>query len=704
VKFHLALCRCLDFWKDQGRSRAQLAKEVGCSIASISHWVNNRRPIDHHFAVSLFRALSRRLTEKDQKSALVDLAAAYLDKFPDRPTKDILELLEQPTVGSHGPQLREPAPRPLPLERSNQDTSVSQAADGWISQPTISYFIAPFCLLLLIIFHSQIATGVGAVWAQIWVNGQLSTLSLAIWSFVIFVAVFFFLGLEGQGARNRAEWIEKGTWRNHYVSSVTRILDTLDVWLLSERRAKVLCPTSFSRNWSIELYEKVLLFAILYPILAVMVQWFVTGSEQAFGQLVIWPSDEFFLRRLLIFTTFVGSVPIAFFARSQERKLWQITICGGAIILNFIGYFACREFYDGVDVGAGAVNMAAIAFICGIGLKAFDNVAVPTAAASLAGATLSFAFLPILNISELLTQKPGAGYDDVDVRLVHTLLNHGMNIVLFVGFIKILSKFINRKSIETKSYFGVTIYVSAAIGTAILMFIAATQGFWTEYYLFLGLIPLLNGIFDFFSIGLTRYTLRLGSQNFGLKTVFLSIIDLILALFLFVVLTFCVIGTLLLLDQTSGGVIFSGPNGATSCDSAEIFVSGTASKPLAMDLRACPEPFVYRVLEAPTKYAWLIFIFASTLIPTVIHLGFAFFALGPALLGNGAKTTIAQWSMNAHHDLFQRSAAALAFGLWLSTTVVIMALVSERVLWLIFSQNGWFSGLAHRLTDVWLQP
>lgn len=87
MKFHLALNRCLEFWREQGGNRAQLAKEVGCSVASISHWVNDRRPIEHHFATKLFQVLADRLGP-EYASALSDLSQGYSEKFPDRQSAD----------------------------------------------------------------------------------------------------------------------------------------------------------------------------------------------------------------------------------------------------------------------------------------------------------------------------------------------------------------------------------------------------------------------------------------------------------------------------------------------------------------------------------------------------------------------------------------------------------------------------------------
>ena len=45
--------------------------------------------------------------------------------------------------------------------------------------------------------------------------------------------------------------------------------------------------------------------------------------------------------------------------------------------------------------------------------------------------------------------------------------------------------------------------------------------------LFLALLPLLNAVFDFFSIGLTRYLLRKGARKAGAQTIGFALLDLI---------------------------------------------------------------------------------------------------------------------------------------------------------------------------------
>ncbi len=703
MKFHLALARCLGLWKKRGYSRVHLAKEIDCSVSSISHWANDRRPIEHHLAKKLFRVFNAQLTKPEEKIALLELADGYLENFPDRSTEEI-----ESTLGYHDDDVSgSDHERNGAIDASVRDLALQQpaATNDVMFNKLMSPYLASLSLLLIVIFHSKIASGLNSVWNQVWVDGQFAPLSLALWSLLFFFALFFFFGLEGQGASNRASWVERGTWRDQYISTVNYALDFIDKLVLSEKRAKKLPLTSFSRNWSIELYEKTFLVAILYPIFAVMIQWMITGSAQAFGQFLIWPGEELVWRRFLIFGTLASSLPMAFLARKQNKKRWRISICVLAIIINFVGYISCWMFYGKVDVGPGAINMASIIFIFGIGLRAFDNVAVPIASVSIAGTILSFAFLPLVTLAEFITGKPGAGYGDFEVNLTHTILNHSLNLLLFFLSLKILSKYISRQRIEERKNFGVTIYVGIMVGIVVLIFIAATQGYWREYYLFLGLIPLMNGVFDFFSIGLTRFALRLGTQHFGLRTIYMSIVDLILALLLFVMLVILALVVMKFLNLVSGEVIFPLNTNTAGCRIDGVFYSAHQLAEIShitnIEKAICGDQFLSQMFNNPKELSWLFFIFASTLIPTFIHLGFAFIALGPALLGNSAKQCISQWSHNASNDFFMRGAAALAFGIWLSIVFVTMALVIERLAWLLTGTNGLLSISMYLFNAIW---
>jgi len=142
-----------------------------------------------------------------------------------------------------------------------------------------------------------------------------------------------------------------------------------------------------------------------------------------------------------------------------------------------------------------------------------------------------------------------------------------------------------------------------------------------EQVFFLGFLPLLNAVYDFASLGLTRFCLRRGLGLGFLMSLRWSIVDAVAALALFAGL---VLSAILLVHCVEDG------NGAPLVSLNEIF-NGIAL--------------------APESYWWLYLTFFSTLIPTLLHLGvasFSFIALAPAPL----QREIAGWVGKMHTDGF----------------------------------------------------
>lgn len=128
---------------------------------------------------------------------------------------------------------------------------------------------------------------------------------------------------------------------------------------------------------------------------------------------------------------------------------------------------------------------------------------------------------------------------------------------------------------------------------------------------FLALLPLLNALFDFASIGLTRWRLRKAASGGGVWGN--AGWDLLGAALLFLGLG-CATVAVLHLARTGDGAPLVPLAGETG---------------LFQDMR-----------DNPRSYLWLYLTFLSTLLPTVLHAGLALFA-GPALVLFGANRWIA---------------------------------------------------------------
>ena len=393
----------------------------------------------------------------------------------------------------------------------------------------ISPFLGLAVIVAVVIANRQILAGLSSVWSDVRPDDRFAPLSLLLWSTTLLSLTLFFFGLEGSGAANRAAWIARGSWRAAYLATIVRMLGWVDRLLLARRSSNAAGSVPSGPNWTVRLYERVLALAVIYPVFLWMYQWAYTGEEQRLGTIRAWPADPDSFRRTLICLGFSLTIPLAICAARFEPRALRHGLCLLGLAVNFATYVHVWSTYGGVLPGGGAINMVSVAFTLGIGFRLFDTVAVPAASAALAGTILSFVFVPLVELSELITGRDGAGYRDFTVNIVHTIINHSLNFLLFFGCVFTLAKFINRRTIDTNPPLALAIYVAISLGTAVLMLVAATQQFWMAYYFLLGLIPLLNGVFDFLSVGLTRYMLSRGIEKFGWRTIAYSLLDFVLA-------------------------------------------------------------------------------------------------------------------------------------------------------------------------------
>jgi len=563
-------------------------------------------------------------------------------------------------------------PKPAPLPTSTATAEPSAFNKSLLGLGT---------LICIVAFSEQITHGISAIGASIWVGGKIAPLAFFIWCAAILTLVFYFFGLEGQGAFTRAKWLERGAWQDRYLNAVNHMLAVTDRWFLTKSQRTQLPPNSIYRNWSVGLYEKAWAFAIVYPSALLLFQWVVTGSGQQLGFVQLWPEETDALRRAFICLCFLLPLPMSFFARVQSNKMRRIGICILALALNMLGTAYIWSIYWNVQVGPGAINMITTAIILGVGLRLFDSVASAAGAAAIAGASLSLFFLPLVDLAEFITGREGLGYNDRIVNVAHTIMNHSLNLVLFFISLTLISKVINSSAVQEKKNYRAMTYLVISIGAAALMIFASSQEFWFPYYFIIGLLPLVNAAFDFMSIGLTRLTLRRGAQQFGSKTLIYSVVDLfgaaVLFLGLIVTTIYMAIGLNWMIDQSA----FPFQAGSAAClsgiDSTFSTETHISVKGLLAGENECSDSIINDANSEPWKFMWLILIFGSTLLPTLLHFGFALFALGPALLNHRVRMFVANWARRSAKDPFLRGAASMFFGVWLATVVTLIFLAIE---------------------------
>lgn len=567
-----------------------------------------------------------------------------------------------------------------PAETEPEMHAGSQATGLW---GTLSGVLV---VLGMVVFSGQIASGLTTFWEQVRPAGQFAVVPLFAWLLAGFSAAFFFLGLQGSGAERRAAWIERSSWRDGYLRLVGLILGWFDRSFLPAKQISETPALAFRRNWSIGLYEKVLAFAIIYPSALWMVQWGITGADQRLGHIITWPADPDVGRRVFIVFGFLAALPLVLLARRVPQRWPRLGICLLALVLNVAASASANAAYEDTFPGPGTVGLIGTFFIIGVGFRLFDTVAVPVAATSIAGTIVTFMFVPMLSLAEFLTDQQGAGYGVKVVADVHVLLHYTINIVLVVVIAYVASRVITKALVERNQPGGIAIYGALSVFSLALTAAALTQPYWTPYHLMLGLIPVLNAMFDFASVGLTSYMLRCGYLRFGWRTLAFSVLDLMMALSLFVVLVLTMIGGAIFLNMALGAEIIPLDTGLVEACLGPLNISPPPGLIAAPQPGSCSGSLSRDILENPTRYSWLLVTFGSTLLPTALHLCLALFALGPALLSAPVRRNLVHWTRAADGDGLMRLGAALALGLWLAVVATVVLLVADTSVGLL--RNG----------------
>ncbi|MEM9320563.1 MAG: hypothetical protein AAGA70_16385 [Pseudomonadota bacterium] len=378
-----------------------------------------------------------------------------------------------------------------------------------------------------------------------------------------------------------------------YRGLLTRALDWLDGRLCVPAELE-LRPTDARRAWSMRLLSYALVFALAYPTLSLFVRWTFANDGIVGGLPVLAPDD----RAVLRFATF-GGIVIAFCAFFlgrlsavlRQRHVLRFVAGGALIAVMAIGVWpnlAAVVVVVAVAVAAGfaggvvvVVAVAGAVAVAGVGAVAFLIVAVSVSAAA-----------------DRIAGRPG----------LPTLL---LALLVFIGFGIVWG------------------------ATELTPDFSATQ---RGQVLFLSLLPLANGLADFASIGLTRWSLRRGVQ--GLLP-WSSVIDLLGAILIFLALGFGLISF----------IHFVRPQ------------DGVALLDLGVLFNDLADP------QTRGAYWWLLFTLFSTLIPTVLHLVIALIALF-TVYPEAARQRIAGWLKLGPEDSV--AARGGRFALCIAVTAAIM--------------------------------
>ena len=359
------------------------------------------------------------------------------------------------------------------------------------------------------------------------------------WPIVCFIALMCVPALRNTAVNpsDRAYWcdlLRHDRPAERYRSVMRKGLDWLDS-RLSSREAQ---QGPAQRAWSFGLLNITMALAFAYPILAITIQWLCGHAIDFGGQEVIAASPP----QARIFTAvWLGSSLFFYLFAGASKSRWRWTLVILATGILALGSIFADRFAVPRNVAvAGTVALA----VTGTVASAFAVAGTVAGTVAVAGA-------------EVRSSRP----------MAWRLLDCGVLVALLIVAIKMPDDF----------------------G-------AGQRNQAVFFMLTMGLLPLVNAVFDFASVGLTRYLLRLGLEQ--KRAAWRAVLDGLGGIAIFFALGCTLIAF----------VTFVVPaDGVPLVDLKQLFA----------DMR-----------RAPGDYIWLMVTLFSTLIPTLLHLSVAVLTLG----------------------------------------------------------------------------
>ena len=352
-----------------------------------------------------------------------------------------------------------------------------------------------------------------------------------------------------------------------YRSVMRRGLDWLDSRLSAHE-----APQGPARKaWSFGLLNATMALAFAYPIVAITIQWLWGSAIDFGGQEVMAASPP----QARIFTAvWLGSSVLVYLFAGASKSRWRWTLvilATGILLLGLI--FADGFAVPGNIAVAGTVAVASVG--AGTVAVAFTGPVAGAFAGAVAGVGAVAFVAPVLVAAT--SAGTVAGAEERSSRpMARRLLFCGVLVALLIVAIKMPDDF----------------------G-------AGQRNQAVFFMLTMGVLPLVNAVFDFASVGLTRYLLRLGLEQ--KRAAWPAVLDGLGGIAIFFALGCTLIAF----------VTFVVPaDGVPLVDLTQLFA----------DMR-----------RAPGDYIWLMVTLFSTLIPTLLHLSVAVLTLGlqyPAPLRN----------------------------------------------------------------------
>ena len=378
-----------------------------------------------------------------------------------------------------------------------------------------------------------------------------------------------------------------------YRDRVIKALDDIEVALEGRPEPGA---SAISRAFTLQLYNAALLLAVAYPICWLLAYIFITGEPAPLiGEQVLGPNDPPFFTRLLA----GGALVLMLFLLALEMQARRTDsplrlrdklirpIASGLVVGIFAFVF-----------NAPVEGVAAIAFFVVV-VRVVEALLVSKSQLNVPGLiAIVFAVAAAIEISTY-------GGEIAEV------LSHATLATLAVGliFVWVQTRIHEELGLALASalVFVAVTYVALGAQLALPTTLSPDDPFAQEgaemiptqmrraMIVYLAVFPALNGVFDFFSIAMTRYFLRIGARAGAWRMVSFACVDLVFGCLVFIALTF------------------------TSVAAIDAFrVGGLNDAPL-IDVAA----LLSDIEAAPGSYWWLIGTYSVALLPALLHAVFA---------------------------------------------------------------------------------
>lgn len=354
---------------------------------------------------------------------------------------------------------------------------------------------------------------------------------------------------------------------------------------------------------------------MIYPLLAILCQWIVLDREVWFGKRILL-YDTSTVGKAIVAACFASTFLLGltcFRASARSRKLWLwaalLMMTAGLLLLGT--EFGPRQpettFTRNFFFGS-ALSIVTFIFLLSCFFQSFEIIVLPTFGVALGASVQSIYSAKIEAVALRLSEASPIGYLVAD-GILATVIILAIATVWTLPLAKAFKITVTRNAV-------VSFFVHAIVITLALSLMAYGAGHLDNPYHFilLGLLPVVNAIFDFFSIGITRWALRAGLKKVGWRTLLFSLLDLGSAL-----LTFLALGCFTIAVFHLFNVIAVNVPGSTGKLIVNLYTNST-------------DNIFYQIAQDPGQFVWLYATFVTTLVPTFIHAAMAIWALGPSVL------------------------------------------------------------------------